>query len=380
MGKKVRKSLPAFFIIFILLMIGTDNLYANGLKVLLNGTEVNTKVIVEDNKVYLSLEDISQALGAKVQFDQAESLVSISTANNDQIVPEILSKVSPTVVGIIGTIKEGSDYSSKYIDNIAHGTGVIIKPEGEILTNAHVVKDMEKIVVVLADGSGYEATLKNIDEDTDLALVKIEKKGLSAAKLGKAEDIVIGQTVIAIGTPVSFSLRNSATLGIVSGVNRAIDCGYKLIQTDASINPGNSGGPLVNLQGEIIGLNSNKYAGAGIEGLGFSIPVDTINTVVTHFHKYGRVKRPAIGAQFEEDWAARVGLPTNKGLTVIKVDKNQMLKEGDVLVSINGCSVNTLVDLNEEMKKYLPGNAVNLKIKRNGSAQIINYTLGEKSK
>lgn len=378
MEKKVRKRMPAFFIIFILLILGTHNLYANSLKVVLNGTVVNTKVIVEDNQVYLSLGDISKTLGAKVQFDSAKNLVSISTTNNDQLIPEILSKVSPSVVGIIGTIKEGSNFSSKYTDNIAHGTGVIIKPEGEILTNAHVVKDMEKIIVVLADGSGYEAALKNIDEETDLALVKIEKKGLQAAKLGKAEDIVIGQTVIAIGTPVSFSLRNSATMGIVSGVNRAIGCGYRLIQTDAAINPGNSGGPLVNLQGEIIGINSSKYAGTGIEGLGFSIPVDTINTVVTHFDKYGRVKRPALGAQFEEDWAARVGLPTNKGLTITKADNNQILKEGDVLVSINGCCVNTLVDLNEEMKKYLPEDAVNLKIKRNGGVQIIKYTLGEK--
>jgi serine protease Do len=236
---------------------------------------------------------------------------------NDELVPGVLKSVSSCVVGIIGNQKEDSGYSaSKYSEEIVHGTGVIIKSNGEILTNAHVVKSMDKIVVVLSDGSGYEATLKCIDEDTDLALIKINKSNLNTARFGKEEDIVIGRTVLAIGTPVSLSLRNSASIGIISGINRGIGSPYSLIQTDAAINPGNSGGPLVNLKGEVIGINSSKFAAPGIEGLGFSIPLNTINYVLKQFEINGKVKRPYLGANFEEDWAARVGLPTNSGLRI----------------------------------------------------------------
>jgi serine protease Do len=183
-----------------------------------------------------------------------------------------------------------------------------------------------------------------------------------------------------IGTPVSFSLRNSASIGIISGINRSIDSSYKLIQTDAAINPGNSGGPLVNLNGEVVGINSSKFSGEGVEGLGFSIPVSTINYVLQHFEKEGKVIRPKIGAHFEEDWAARVGLPSNNGLTIIEIDKDSAaekcgLKTGDVLTSISNSAVNTMVDYNEEMKKYLPASKVSLKIRRDGIEKIVECIL-----
>jgi len=346
-------------------------------KLVVNGTELSTDAKLIDGRVYAPVRAISESIGAEVLWDASKSTVSVNSFKNDDIIPEVLKSVSPSVVGIVGSIKD-SDYSSRFKDSIAHGTGVVIKSNGEILTNAHVVRDMERIVAVLADGSGYEAQLKCIDEESDLALIKIDKAGLKAAKFGKQEDIITGKTVLAIGTPVSLSLRNSASIGIISGINRGIDSDYRLIQTDAAINPGNSGGPLVNLKGEVLGINSSKFAGAGIEGLGFSIPVGTINYVLDHFNKYGKVKRPDLGVVFEEDWAAKVGLPSSNGLIISSVyddtgAKKAGLKAEDILMSVNGTAVNSKVEYNEEMKKYLPGNTVTLKIKRD--QKILNISV-----
>jgi serine protease Do len=242
---------------------------------------------------------------------------------------------------------------------------------------------MENIAVVLSDGNGYIAKLKCIDSDSDLAVIKIEKNNLTAAKFGSDSDIITGKTVIAIGTPISFSLRNSASTGVISGVNRGLNSYYKLIQTDASINPGNSGGPLVNLQGNVIGINSSKFSGTGIEGLGFSIPVGTVKYVLGQFEKYGYVKRPYLGASFEEEWAAKIGLPTNNGLTVNGIGEGTPAQKsglltGDIVLRIGGSPVNTIIEYNELTKKYAPNGKVDFIIKRGGTIKTVNVTFGEK--
>lgn len=329
-----------------------------------------------NNRVFIPLRAVSEALGAKVDWNGNEYTAEVALKSNDELVPEIIESVSYSVVGIIGNIKESYySFNNKYQENIVHGTGVIISSDGQILTNAHVINSMENIVVVLSDGNGYEATIVCIDEESDLALIKIEKSGLKPATFAKSEDIVIGKTVIAIGTPISFSLRNSASMGIISGVNRNINSFYNLIQTDAAINPGNSGGPLVNLEGKVIGINSSKFIGNGIEGMGFSIPIDTVEYVLEHFEKYGKVIRPSLGVKFEEDWAARVGLPSNNGLKIIYAQNNSILKVDDILLSINDTKINSLVEFNEEMKKYKPQDKVKLKIKRNGIINNLDVVL-----
>ncbi|MCX7923896.1 MAG: trypsin-like peptidase domain-containing protein [Clostridia bacterium] len=369
-----------FILVFFVVSLNFSVSAQNKVKILVNGKEAAVEATKINNKVFVDVSALSSAIGAKASPTSNGDTVSITVPKNDDVIPEVIKSVSPCVVGIMGIVNEDSE--NKYSEGLAHGTGVIIKSGGDILTNAHVVKDMEKIVVVLADGTGYEARLKYIDDDTDLAVIKIDKLGLGTAKFGKQEEIVTGKTVIAIGTPVSFSLRNSASIGIISGLNRGVGSAYKLIQTDAAINPGNSGGPLVNLKGEVIGINSSKFSGTGLEGLGFSIPIDTVNHVLEHFYKYGKVKRPYLGAGFEEDWAARYGLPTNSGLKITEIDEESpadicKLRENDIVLSVNGSTVNTLVDFNEEMKKYLPQSKVTLKIKRGTSNQNINVVLGE---
>lgn len=370
----MKKRITLFFVIFFILVTAgiTSSAYQQGVKVYVDGKEISSEGKMIDGKVYVHSRTVADALGAQVTWDEKSGAVHITSRSTDQIIPEVIKQVSPCVVGIVGNYKDDIYYSSsRYTEALIHGTGVIIKSTGEILTNAHVVNSMDKIVAILHDGTGYEAELKYIDEATDLAVIKINKSGLKAAKFGEKEDIVIGKMVIAIGTPVSMSLQNSATIGYISGVGRSVGGNYKLIQTDAAINPGNSGGPLVSLEGEVLGINSAKYTGVGLEGLGFSIPVDTIKFVIDHFDKYGKVARPNLGVEFEEDWAAKVGLPSKNGLEITKVKKGSPaddigFKAGDTLLSINGFSVNSIVDYNEEMKKYLAGDKVTLKIRRNG--------------
>ncbi|KQX66408.1 trypsin-like peptidase domain-containing protein [Paenibacillus sp. Root444D2] len=298
-------------------------------------------------------------------------------------VPKVIEKTSPSVVAIIGKPSSDSDKSlDKNRFNLAHGTGVIVESNGVIVTNAHVVKDMKNIVVVTSNGTTYSGRATNIDEESDLALVKIDASGLSPAKFASSSDIKVGETVAAIGTPISFALRNSVTVGIVSGLDRSVNSQYQLIQTDAAINPGNSGGALINMNGEVIGINTMKYADIGVENLGFAIPVDTVKYVLKHFQLYGKVKRPYLGLELEESWEAVVGLPSSTGLRVAYVDPDSPaagagIQQDDLLVSIGASKVKTLVDYNEAIKKYLPGETIEITIQSGNATKSKSVTLGE---
>ncbi|MBA2941719.1 trypsin-like peptidase domain-containing protein [Paenibacillus sp. CGMCC 1.16610] len=298
-------------------------------------------------------------------------------------VPKVIEKASPSVVAIIGKPSYDSDKTlEKNRFNLAHGTGVIVESNGVIVTNAHVVKDMKNIVVVTSDGTTYNGHATNIDEESDLALVKIDATGLTPATFASSSDIKVGETVAAIGTPISFALRNSVTVGIVSGLDRSVSSQYQLIQTDAAINPGNSGGALINMNGEVIGINTMKYADFGVENLGFAIPVDTVKYVLKHFQLYGKVERPYLGLELEESWEAVVGLPSSTGLRVAYVDPDSPaaaagIEQDDLVVSIGANKVKTLVDYNEAIKKYLPDEKVDITIQSEGASVTKSVTLGE---
>ncbi len=311
-------------------------------------------------------------------ISKAESQAGIDTS-----VEEVINNMSGSVVGIIGKLKPSSENYSNNADNLVFGSGVIYKSNGYIVTNAHVVADMETIVVVLSNGKSYKARLKAIDEQSDLASIKIDKGMLKPVIFGDIKQVVVGRPVVAIGTPLSFSLRNSASKGIISGINRSADGEYRFIQSDAAINGGNSGGPLVDLSGHVIGINTVKYVGYGVEGLSFSIPVDTVKYVLDQFEKYGKVRRPYLGVEFLEGVAARYGLPSNEGLTISEIDKDSPaekvgLKLDDVLTRVNGVEVTTIIDYNEEMKKYLPGSTVKLTVRRNDKEVTMKVVYGEK--
>ncbi|WP_339191166.1 trypsin-like peptidase domain-containing protein [Paenibacillus sp. FSL R5-0490] len=330
---------------------------------------------VVDGQVYVNTKDLLKAVGGSGQYDAKSGTY---TYKGSEAIPKVIEKVSPSVVGIIGKsteVQDGATSDDRY--NLAHGTGVIIRSNGWIVTNAHVVDGLTNPVVVTTDGNTYKITKTYSDALSDLALIKINAKSLKPAIFAKASQTTVGETVIALGTPISFSLRNSATVGVISGLNRGVEATYRLIQTDTAINPGNSGGPLVNLKGEVVGINSMKFSAVGVESLGFSIPVDTVQYIIDQFFKYGKIKRASLGLQLEESWSAIVGLPTDDPLTITGAlspeAKKAKIKEGDVLYSVAGTRVSSVVDINELLKKYLPGQKVKLLMQSDGD--IVTRTL-----
>ena len=348
-----------------------------------NGTQIDTDAVIIDDKTYVPLRGVFEAAGAEVSWNEETQTAGINISNSlsdDEVIPSVIESVSPSVVGIIGRGKTESYYGSQ--EGIMSGSGVIIKTGGEILTNAHVVKNMNTILVVMNDGKGYEAQLKYIDEDTDLAVVKIKKIGLPVVKFANSEDIVVGKQVIAIGTPITFSLRNSATVGHISGLNRSVGEPYRLVQTDTAITHGNSGGALINMNGELVGITSSGYSGTNTN---FAVPVDTVKYVLNQFELYGKVRHISFGAEFQEDWLAELGVPSEAGLTIKGLEKSSPLakasfKTGDVLVSVDDVAINSIVELNELMKNYLPGDTVKVGVKTNGEIKYADIVLDEKAK
>ncbi|UUZ92770.1 trypsin-like peptidase domain-containing protein [Paenibacillus sp. P25] len=319
---------------------------------------------------------VAALLGSGSGVYAAEAVPSSTT------IPSIIEKTTASVVAIIGKPADGKKVWEADRYNLAHGTGVVVRSDGYILTNAHVVKNMHNLTIVTSDGKSYAGKTTHYDEESDLALVKIEAAGLKPATFASSSDIKVGESVMAIGTPLSFALRNSVTYGIVSGMERSVQSKYQLIQTDAAINPGNSGGALVNMKGEVIGINTMKFVEYGVDSLGFAIPVDTVQYVLDHFFKYGKVKRPTLGIELGESWEAVVGSPSESGLEVTYVEADSPaskagIKQGDILLSIDGSKTRNLVEYNEILKKYLPDQKAHLSFRSEGKGKEIDLVLGE---
>ncbi|MCQ4088757.1 S1C family serine protease [Saccharibacillus sp. JS10] len=308
---------------------------------------------------------------------EAQAATVKSSQSTPKTIPQIIAQVSPSVVGIVGQVP--ADYMDEWADaensedgtQFAHGSGVVIRSNGWIVTNAHVVDQMENMRVVTSEGKTYPVREVYSDSLSDIALIRINVTGFKPARFVSATTKTrVGDPVIAIGTPVSLTLRNSATTGIISGLNRAAGAAYRLIQTDATINPGNSGGPLINMRGEILGINSMKIAAVDIDNTGFTIPADTVQYVLKQLFEQGEVIRAGLGVELEESLAASAGLPSDDPLTVMDVYTNRAKKagiqEGDLLYSVAGHRIHTVIELNELMKKYKPGQTVRVFMQSGG--------------
>ncbi len=342
---------------------------AADVRVYVNGIRIDEETILSDGRTYIPLRAVSETLGAEVGWDDASKSAFI-TFSEDDAVSKIVENVSPSVVAVIGNYVSGSE-SSKFNNPTAHGTGVIYKSDGHIVTNAHVVAGITNITVVLANGESLPARVLYSDEVADLAVIKVDKVGLTPVKMAEENTVFSGQTAIAIGTPISLSMRNTVTKGIVSGTGVALsDSYYKLLQTDTTINPGNSGGPLLNLKGELIGITSSKYVGVGIENMSFAIPADTVRYAIDQFEKNGRIVRAELNMTLEQSWEAKIGLPTEKGLTV-KASKQEKIAPGSVITEVNGIKVHSMADLNEALKKTYSGGQIEATITLNGQAQTV---------
>jgi Do/DeqQ family serine protease len=262
------------------------------------------------------------------------------------------------------------------------GSGVIIRPDGYILTNQHVVLRGSQIKVALADDRDFEAQLVGADSDSDLAVLKVKTdKPLPYINMGNSDDLMIGETVIAIGNP--FGLSHTVTTGVVSALGRSLKSGdqtyYDFIQTDASINPGNSGGPLLNLSGDLIGINTAIYQKA--QGIGFAIPISRARRIVTDLISYGEVHVPWVGAVVRDltpALATRLGIPPRRkgGVVVRRVESGSPAADagitpGEVITAIDGRDVHTAEEYEQRIRDHAESGPIEFTIAgENGARQV----------
>lgn len=309
----------------------------------------------------------------------------------------VAEKVLPSIVGINVTYSVNSIFYNNQSVATASGSGVIISEDGYILTNNHVVNSSSsssyyelgkanKITVSLYnDDTEYEAEIVGTDEQTDLAVIKIDKDGLTAAELGDSSSVKVGEFCMAIGNPLG--LGSTVTDGIVSAVDREVtdEDGntYVAIQTNAAINSGNSGGALVNSQGQVIGINTLKIAGDGVEGVGFAIPIDSTKDIYEQLIQYNKVKRPYLGiGGIEVDAATAERNNLVEGIYVKTLEnfsaaEKAGIKVGDVIIKADGQDIKTMDELNEIKNAKEIGDEITLTVWRNGDTQDIKVTLQE---
>jgi len=272
------------------------------------------------------------------------------------------------------------------------GSGVIVHSKGYILTNDHVAGGADEIRVILHDGKELEGEVKWTDPTLDLAIVKVEGDDLPEARLGESERLLVGEPVIAIGTPLGLQFQHTVTAGIISALDRTVQVPTELgenfmedlIQTDASINPGNSGGPLINLSGEVIGINTVKVTSA--EGIGFAIPIDVAKPIINHFVEDEEFVTPYIGiVGFDKAMASyykRDGR-LEDGVYVVDIDpRGPAYKAGirvdDVITRINDRRVTKMLGLRTAIYSYHVGDTVRVTVIRAGQEKTFDMTLEEK--
>ncbi len=312
---------------------------------------------------------------------------SISDARNTAVV-RAAQQVGPAVVGITNKAYTNDLREGKVLVEQGTGSGVIFDAQGHIATNYHVVQEAQEISVSLSDGRVVDGKVLGTDPATDLAVVKIDADNLPAATLGDSDSLLVGEPAIAIGNPLGLEFKGSVTAGVISALNRSIEIGdrkFKLIQTDAAINPGNSGGALVNADGLVVGINSAKIAVAGVEGIGFSIPINTARPILQSLIEKGKVIRPYLGiGVWDKNSAAQYGYSLNidKGVYVAKLYKNGAaakagIKQGDVILKVAGTDTNTVADLRSVTDAQAVGSSVEVVIQRNDKTMTVTVTLEE---
>lgn len=302
-------------------------------------------------------------------------------------IPQITEKSADSVVEITTETVETGTMLQQYISSGA-GSGVIITEDGYILTNHHVIEGATNITVTLRNGDTYPAALIGLDEQLDIALLKVEATELSPASIGTSADLVVGQTVVAIGNPLG-QLGGTVTDGIISALDRNITLGgetHNLLQTNAAVNPGNSGGGLFDAQGNLIAIVVAKSGGEGIEGLGFAIPIDDVLAILDDLKEHGYVTgRVSLGLSIVEinneqtAWMYRVN---ELGTYIYSISSGSSaaeagLQPGDRIISVNGTAIGSYDDLKTFLKTVSVGDPLRFVISRSGQPLEITVTAGE---
>ncbi|MBE9223771.1 trypsin-like peptidase domain-containing protein [Cyanobacterium stanieri LEGE 03274] len=328
--------------------------------------------------------------------DSPSGGANIENHRNFNFIASAVEKVGPAVVRINAS-RQGSrnSLSDNFFGSIPSyppqdsgtGSGFIIQEDGLIITNAHVIDNSDLVSVSLRDGQFFEGEVLGIDRMTDLAVVKIKASGLPVVTLGKSEDLIIGEWAIAIGNPLG--LDNTVTAGIISATGRSSnevgvpDKRVRFIQTDAAINPGNSGGPLLNIQGEVIGINTAIKANA--QGLGFAIPIETASRISQQLVTNGKAAHPYLGIQMvtlnpytstNYDFPIPDIYENTQGVLILRVMPNSPAQEagfktGDLITRIRQTSIMTTTDVQEEVEKSSIGETLPVTVNREGEMVIV---------
>lgn len=328
------------------------------------------------------------------------NLVSLSNISDTGVY--VAQKVLPSIVGISVEYSVNSLFSRNTSTATAEGSGVIISSDGYILTNNHVIDSSNsssssyyevgkanKIKVYLYnDETPYEAKIIGTDEQTDLAVIKIEKSDLVAAELGNSDTVQVGEWCMSIGNPLG--MKSSVCQGSISALNRQLSDSdgktYHVLQTDAAINQGNSGGALVNSKGQVIGINTLKASGEGVEGLGFAIPINSTKSIYSDLIQYSKVKRPYIGITgsdiTENTIKANPTFDLKIGAYVRAIEdfspaEKAGLKIGDIIIEADGQKVTSMDDLNKIKNTHQIGDKITLKIYRDGKESTLELLLAE---
>ncbi|HEY2004524.1 MAG TPA: trypsin-like peptidase domain-containing protein [Candidatus Saccharimonadia bacterium] len=317
-------------------------------------------------------------------------------------VVDVAKKVSPAVVSITSkTVTSGFFGTSQQVEGA--GTGMIVESNGLILTNRHVVDDTSaNYTVVMSNGKSYPATVVSRDSVNDLAFVRISASGLPTVELADSGTVTVGQGVVAIGNALG-QFQNTVTEGIISGLSRGVTAGdssgitgsseqlQNLFQTDAAINPGNSGGPLVNLDGQVVGINT-AVAGQGSQNIGFAIPINDAKPLISSVEGTGKIVRAYLGVRYvalDQQTAQANNLPVSDGAWVQAADAQNPgvisgspadkggVKDGDIITKVNNDKIDSTHSLQSLVGKYKPGDKVTLTVMRNGQTQTLGVTLDE---
>ncbi len=318
----------------------------------------------------------------------AAAPVTSVTLKEDSAVIQAVRTVKPAVVTVINQMQANPrGFRFGNATPTASGSGVIIDPKGYIVTNNHVIEGASKLQVIYSDGTTVDATLVGTDSVMDIAVLKVAGNVPASASFGDSGALEPGQVAIAIGSPLG-DFRGTVTVGVVSGLNRTVGNEQGLIQTDAAINNGNSGGPLVNSQGQVIGINTlvvrSSNSGNVAEGLGFAIPSNLVRELATQLISGGKVEHPYLGVSYQmldSQVAADLNISSTEGAVVMSVESGSAaekagLQEKDVIVALDGQKVDADHSLMSALFTHKPGDKVNLTVVRNGKQVQVTLTLG----
>lgn len=341
---------------------------------LLKGFTDNEEQVTDEHKTQEDelVEEEAGAAGLDEKWESSRLLLE----EFDKAISEVVEGITPSVVNI-RVIEKFQDIFGQIREEEGIGSGVIYTEDGYIITNNHVAGSAEELLVTLYDGGEYPAELVGADENTDVAVIKIEADNLKNASFTSIDSAKVGDLVIAVGSP--FGLQQTVTMGVISAKGRDISVSQEtlymvnLIQTDAAINQGNSGGPLVNSAGKVIGINTLILSPSGASaGIGFAIPSDTVVNIAEQLIKYGKARIPFIGVLTGGNKADIIGVYIENTIEGSPAE-NAGIKSGDIITEFDGIEVKTSFDLLAQILRRDVGDVVNIKIYRDG--EYLNVTL-----